>query len=82
MLTYAAGEPGCDKYKLVQGAMELAGLTATAWKLVTYKHPHSPMLIDAAELAATILAALPTVPTGMYIYIYVCIYMCIYILWC
>ena len=58
------GEPGCDKYKLVHGAMQLVGL-ANTWKLVSYKHPRSPLNLDESELAATLLAVLPSVPAGM-----------------
>ena len=57
------GEPGCDKRALVQGAMQLAGLTAT-WKLVAYKNPRSPFTLDPNALAAVILDALPGVSTG------------------
>ena len=68
-LIVVLGEPGCDKHKLVQGAMELAGL-ATRWKLVSYKNPRSPFDLSDADLAATILQALPDVSAGAYSHSY------------
>lgn len=59
------GEPGCDKYKLVQGAMQLAGL-ANTWRLASYKNSRSPLNLDESELASTLLSVLPSVPTGMH----------------
>ena len=50
------GEPGCDKHKLVEGAMQLAGLAAS-WKLVAYRSARSPLHVDANDLASCLLDA-------------------------
>ena len=55
------GEAGCDKYKLVHGAMQLGGL-ASSWKLATYTSPRSPLHLDANGLAACLLESLDAAP--------------------
>jgi hypothetical protein len=63
-LVVCLGEPGCDKTKLMQGAMQLAGLAAS-WKLAAYRNPRSSVHLDADDLAASILDVLPSVSDGV-----------------
>ena len=53
------GEPGCDKFKLVQSAVQLAGLIPS-WKIVRYHSEVSPVQIDSDKLADKVLEALPS----------------------